>query len=237
MVALPFIGLALTVLAARAGVRPARLFMVALHLLIAGLSGAGSILMTRVLARRARRQRKTGVPWGVRLRRPLWVRLDVLSITLWAGGLLAALPAAAGLSSVSVGVLLTLSVVGLGTMFGDTLMSPGDLTFEDAGLRMHLGAVSFQVPWELISRVEPVGPDQYRVVQLHISDRAALVASTDPATGSARAKIERRLAAARKGTGVSILTMPWTAGLDGVVLQRAIEAGRRREPQRGGALN
>jgi hypothetical protein len=235
-VALPFFGLALVGLALAAGVRPARLSMLAFHLLLSGVGAAVSILTGRALGRRARRQRRNGIAWDVRLRRPMWVKLEFSGMLVWGAGLLAALPAAAGLGAVSVGVLLTLLVmVGLPGL-SDALMSPVDLTFEDAGLRMHKGAVSFQVPWELISHVEAVGPEHYRALNLHIADRSAVVASTVPATTSSRARVERILSD-RKGSGASLLMMTWTAGVDGLVLERAIEAGRRREPQRGGALN
>ncbi|HXJ21850.1 MAG TPA: hypothetical protein VMT03_16615, partial [Polyangia bacterium] len=219
-----------------AGVRPARLGMLSFHLLISGLGAVVSRLTGRALARRARRQRREAVPWDVRLRRPSWIELEMSGMLLWGAGLLAALPAAAGLSSVSVGVLLTLVVMVEVPLLSDAFMSPVDLTFQVGGLRMHLGAVSFQVPWELITRVEPVGPDHHRVFNLHLADRAALIASTTPPTASARARVERLLSM-RRGSGVSLLVPLWTAGVDGLVLERAIEAGRRQESRRGGALN
>jgi hypothetical protein len=233
---LPFAGLALTALAVAAGVSLARVRVLALDLAIACLATAVWNLTGRAQRRRARQQRRAEVPRGVRLRQPLWTKLDFLGVGLWVAGLAAALPASVGLTSVSVGVLLTVSAISIATTFSKTLMSPADLTFEEAGLRMHLGTVSFLVPWKAIARVEAVGPDHHRVVNLHIADRAALVASTVPATAAARQGVEAVLST-RKGAGVSLLMMPWTAGLDGVVLERAIEAERQPEPQRGGALN
>ena len=205
---LPFIGLALAGLAMVAGVRPARLGMLAFHLLISGVGGVASTLTGRALARRARRQRSTVVAWEVRLRRPQWVKLEMFGMLLWGAGLLAALPAAAGLSSVSVGVLLTLLVMVGVPALSDLFVSPVDLTFEVGGLLMHLGAVSFQVPWALITRVEPVGPDHYRMLNLHIADRAASIASATPATPSAFSE--------------------WTVGLAPATLARAIRDGAAR---------
>jgi hypothetical protein len=233
---LPFAALAVTALAVASGVPRARVRVLALDLLIACLATAVGLLVGRAHRRRARRQRGSEVPRGVRLRRPLWIRLDLACVALSAAGLLAALPAWAGWGSVSAGVLLTVSVIGGATMFSDTLMSPVELTFEEAGLRMHLGATSFQVPWPMITRVEAVGPEGYRCVTLHVADREAVVASTAPPTASARARVERLLSS-RKRAGVSLLMMPWTAGLDGLVLERAIQAERPQEPRRGGALN
>jgi hypothetical protein len=237
LVALPFVGLVLTGLAAAGGVAPARLRMPAFHLLVACSGVVGTVLVSRVLARRRHRQRRLDVRWGVRLRKPLWIKLEMLGLVLAFAGLLAAVPAAAGLGSVSVGVLLAMSAIAGSGLFVDKMMAPADLTLEDDGLRMHLGAVSFRVPWELITRVEGIGPDHFKGIQLDFADRAAVVASTAPTTPAARARVERMLTTARRGDGASFFLMPWTAGLDGVVLERAIQAGRLRGPQRGTGLN
>jgi hypothetical protein len=236
LLGLPFVGLAAVGLAAGAGVFPARLRMLALHLVVACLGVGCTVVVSRLLARRRQRQRRRqNVRWGVRLRPPLWIKLEMLGLVLAFAGLLAALPAAVGLSSVSVGVLLAMAAVGGTGLFGGKLLAP-DLTLEDDGLRIHVGAVSCQVGWDLITRVEAIGPDHFTGLQLFLSDRAAVVASTAPATPAARAEIEGLLST-RRGDGASLYMFPWTAGLDGVVLERAIQSGRRREPQRGTGLN
>lgn len=233
---LPFAALAMTALAVMSGVPGTRVRVLALDLLIACLASATWLLVTRAQRRRARRQRVGDVPRGVRLRRPLWIKLDIVCLPLSLSGLLAAVPASAGWGSVSVGVLLTVAAIGGFSMFSGGLMPPVELTFEEDGLRMHLGTTSFRVPWPTITRVEPMGPETYRCINLHVADREALLASTAPPTAAARARIERLLSGRQRGA-TSLLMMPWTGGMDGVVLERAIEAERRREPRRGGALN
>jgi hypothetical protein len=69
------------------------------------------------------------------------------------------------------------------------------------------------------------------MLSMHVSDRARILASADPPTVAARRRAETVVG---KGTTAPIfMLLPWTAGVDGLALQQAIEnvrRGRRAAP-------
>lgn len=222
---LPWIGLASVALAWTAGVSGSRLSALTIEL---GASATGTLFLStirRASARRARRQRATDLPWGVRLTKPLWMRAEEPAVAVALGGLLAALPAAFGLRSVSIGVFLTLALVGAALFLFAGTLTPSGLTFEQRGLWAHLMGVSFLVPWDAVARVEVAGPDHRPFLTLHIRDQEPVLASVQPATARARRRAEMALSAGKRPRGMLVM-LPWTAGVDGTALERAIEKGR-----------
>ena len=103
-------------------------------------------------------------------------------------------------------------------------MTPTALTFDERGLWTHFHGVSLLVPWNVITHVQAEGPDYFKMLMLHISDRDPVLASVQPATDRGRKRAEMALTGKR--AGATLMLMPWTAGLDGVALERAIAKGR-----------
>ena len=222
--ALPWLGLAAVGLAVALGVPPARVRVLAAELTLAA-AGSGYVwLVGRASVRRARGQRSGGLRWGVRLKKPLWLRLHEPALMLAIGALLATLPAALGFPGLSIGVFLPLAVIGLGSeLFSDMLTPPG-LTFQEPGLRVHCRRFTILLPWNDIARIDTVGPDHFTALMVRLTDRARITASVEPATPSARRGAD--LAIQKEGSGASLMLMPWTAGVDGMALMQALEAAR-----------
>lgn len=196
--ALPWIGLACAAVALLAGASWPRLRVLTAELGASAVAVAATMSIERAKRRRAWRQRQSELPRGVPLQAPLWVRLDMGAIAVIIGGLVAAVPAAFGLSAVSVGVFLTFAALAFGMPLLSGDETPRALSFEDEGLRVLYRKRSGLITWESIRQVRQVGPDSFSAVMLEIADRNEL------------------------------MLMPWTGGLDGAVLAHAIEQGRRR---------
>lgn len=226
---LPWAGLAGVGVAFAGGVPAARLRTVTAELVIAAAATAYSRLAGRASRRRASRQRSAGLPWHVRLRAPLWLRIDHTAHLIALGALLAALPAAVDWSAASIGVFLTLATAAIGVSLFSGLLMPLGLTLQEPGLRLHYRRVSVLVPWRDIQRVEVAGPDHFAMVSVHVRDLNSIVGSADPPTPAARRRAETAVGNTR--TDPFVMLMPWTAGVDGIALQQAIDKGRsRREP-------
>jgi hypothetical protein len=130
-----------------------------------------------------------------------------------------AIVAAIGFPQVALGIALAL---GGFVTFGFTMFRGPDLTIEPAGLRFHYGAAHFLVPWPAIRVVESFGPDHHQMVRLGIADLDGVRDSVSPDTPRNRKRV-------RDAFGLSqdeILLMPWTAGIDGQTLERAIREGQ-----------
>ena len=137
---------------------------------------------------------------------------------------ISAVVASIGFPQVAFGIFIVLGILGGAASFSDFGVS--DLTFEEAGLRVHLRSAHCLIPWTSIRVVDPVGPDGYRMLRLGIADLdrlRELVSST-----TARKHAESIFGS----SGDELLLMPWTAGLDGHALERAIRDGIASVPDR-----
>ena len=179
--------------------------------------------------RRASRLRHTDVPWGTRLRAPLWMPAMNALLTLATGALIAAVPAAFGFPRVGVGVLAIFAVVAAGLPFAG--LGPGALTFEGGGLRFHVRGGSFVVPWDTITHVDGTGPEHAQVIQVHVQNAARVIDSHEPKDPRVLARVDSCIARSHGGGG-RLPLMPWTAGLDGPTIARAIDAATRGTPAR-----
>jgi hypothetical protein len=154
----------------------------------------------------------------------VWMRLHEPALMLAMGALLAALPAALGFPGFSIGVLLPVALMGLGSELFSGMLTPAGLTLQDPGLRVTFRRFSVLVPWADIARIDLVGPDRFTGLVVHLADRARITASVEPATPAARRAAD--LAIEKQGAGASLMLMPWTAGVDGIALMHVMEAAR-----------
>jgi hypothetical protein len=224
------VALAAVLVAIGFGLAPRRLWPVAGFLALAIGSFGYSWLASRAQQRRAARLRGAPVPRGVLLKKPLWMRADESLLIVGLIALPATLFAAVGLPSVGVGMLLVaVAAGGLATFF--PFMVGGDLALEESGLRLTIGRSQCLVPWGAITGVEAIGPDHFQMVQLDFEGLDEVVASVAPGT----AKNRKRAHDALRGAGTAggqVTLFPWSGGVDGRTLERAIRegmAGRREE--------
>jgi hypothetical protein len=160
---------------------------------------------------------------GIRLTKPGWISaIDWLSM-VGPAATLGAVAAAAGFASVGVGVLLTVTLIQLGVEFTSSGLSPGSLMFERDGLRVWVRGATFLVRWDAITSVDRAGSEGHRLTCLRIVDVDTVVRSVEPDTPRTRRRVWFTVADAEQPTGKLLLT-PWTAGLDGPLLARAISA-------------
>jgi hypothetical protein len=215
-----------TVLAALAGIAPGRTLPAAGFLVIYAAARGGSRLARRTMRRRTRVARAAGVPWGVRLERPIWARLiEPWTVVAAIGAVVAAALAAVGLPGVGLGLLLGFVAIGTTGMVGQDSIAVTRLTFETAGLRLHLQKGSLPVPWAAITAVEPWAASD--LVVLRVSDPAAIVAGLAPDTPDSRKDLPPLL---EKEGKIWLAAGP--GGLDVDALAAAIEAARRgRKPR------
>jgi hypothetical protein len=153
------------------------------------------------------------------------MKLILPSMPVAIGAMLGALVAAAGFASVAAGILLIFAGLAVFISIAPFGVVPRGLTFETSGMRVHVYGGSFVVPWTAIARVDGVGPDHTQIVQLHLTDADAIIASHEPADPRVRARVERFLSK-RRGGGGEMMMMPWAAGLDGPTIVRTIYAAQ-----------
>lgn len=162
------------------------------------------------------------------MRKPVWIRLDGPLTFLGLIGALGAIVAAIGFPGVGVGILLSLGLlVGFGFLIPDE--PRGGLTFEDDGMRLHIGEAHCLVPWSSISNIETIGPEGFVMLRMAIADPQGVVNSVSPDTPKNRERFRSLV----QGIGASqgdMLLHPWTAGLDGQTLERAIREGIAGRP-------
>jgi hypothetical protein len=183
--------------------------------------GAGRAL----LRRRAKRQATLPIPRGLVLRKPRWIsateHLGLVSVAATLG----AVPAALGYPSTGVGVLTVLvgfplAVVGAAGTYDTTT-----LAFEEEGLRIGTRGAALFVPWRAITGVEREGREGHRLVCVHLAGAADIIQSVVPATPRARMRATIIVGPETGNVGKMTL-LPWTAGLEGTVLARALLAFR-----------
>jgi hypothetical protein len=208
-----------------AGVAPARLRPVAIDLAFAAVASILYFAITYVSKRRARRLRGTEVPWGVRLRKPIWLSTPEMTIPLELGGLLAALVALVGFPGIGAGVLVTFLILSSMMPLMAFGASTRALTFETEGLRIEMRHVTFVIPWASLTRSERIGPEHTNMTMLGLADTEAIVATAVPATPEARARVANVFADITN-RGPELMLMSWTGGLDGRTLRRALDAAR-----------
>jgi hypothetical protein len=215
----------LVALGIASGALPSRFRLVAMLLALSSAAAIYFAAAIRLVRRRAFRLRQGAVPWGVRLRTPVWISAYQMTVPLAIGGLIGAMIAAIGFGGVGIGATLTFAVFAVAMPFMQFGMSPGGLAFEHSGLRVYIRGGSFLVPWDGIVGVEQVGPDHTQSIQLRLNDSDAVRASIMPATDAMRARVDTFV---RKGGVLAgeVLFTPWTGGLDGPTLAREIRAAR-----------
>ena len=222
-VAPAFVGLAGVLVAIGRGHASARLWPVAAFLTLWALSAAYVSIARRAFRRRIARQRNAPVRRGVQLATPIWIRLDGALTFTGICAILGTVVASFGFPGIAVGILLVvmgLVVVG-GITTGFSIAGVRALTFEESGLRFHLRGAECLAPWSAIGPVQCIGPDHFTMVRVEIIDLAEMLRSVSP--GVPRA-LERARAAFGQGY---VLLEPWTAGLEGQTLARAIDEGKR----------
>jgi hypothetical protein len=224
VIGVPFAALALVLALLAAGVARRRLEPTAVFLAVAAAASLAQLAAGRLSSRRARRLRAREVPWGVRLDRPWWLSTPEVAVALEIGAMLAALLALCGAPGIGAGVLLTFAAIGLGMPMTQSRMAPRALTFEDGGLRVHVSAGAFLVPWSAITAVETVGPDHMQFTTLRLTDREAIEQTITPDTPRMRERVGEFFREA--GSGGKLLLLHWTGGLDGQTLARTLEVGR-----------
>jgi hypothetical protein len=103
-------------------------------------------------------------------------------------------------------------------------VQPRWIVLEQDGLRMAVSRTTFLVPWTTVERIEPVGPDHFVALNVILKDSDLVLESVQPNDPKARDRI-RTLIQGSPRSGVGLLLMPWTAGLDGRTLERGIREG------------
>jgi hypothetical protein len=217
---------AIAVLAALLGVAPGRTLPAAAFLLVYAAVRGGNVLARRAMGRRARTARAADVPWGVRLEKPIWMWLAELPMALVAiGAVLAAAVAVIGFPGAGLGVLLGFGGLAAMGLTAQESMAVTRLTFEVAGLRLHLAKASLLVPWARIAGVDPTVPNEILTVQ--VTDAPAVLRGLSPDTAEARKSLPFLLEKHGK-----IWLGAWAGGFDAETLTAAIESARRRPPPR-----
>lgn len=224
-----FLGLVAVLGAIWAGFSPHRLWPVAGFLILWVGSASYVGLANKASRQRTFRLQLAPVPKGKRLRKPLWLALEVPAMGLVATGIFGAIAAALGFPGVGLGIALT--AVGMYGFVGATmsfLLSP-DLMFDDGGLRLYLRSTQCLVPWTSIQNVEAIGPRGFQIIRLRITEPERVIASVVPDSPRHRTRAQRLLG--KPGARESeVLLNRWTAGLDGESLVRAIRDGMARRP-------
>jgi hypothetical protein len=187
--------------------------------------------VVRALAgRRARAQASSSPPRGVRLRKPLWLSASDGASLIMFGAPLAALAGLAGFTTVGVGVVLTAVALSLAGYALAGTFDARALTFEDGSLRVHMRTATFSIPWAAVVDVTRSGSGG-RLVRLRFAGRQAVLGSVTPATDRARSRAWLMIGGQREPTN-EVTFAPWTAGLDGAALARALTAASTRGPSR-----
>lgn len=213
-----FVALAAVLIAIAAGVGRHRLWPVAGFLMLAAGGAAYNHVARRARKRRMHRLRQSPLPIGIRQRKPFWIRLDESTVVLDVAGLIGAIVAAVGFPQAALGVVIVLATL----MGAGQAMFTMDLTIENGGLRFHFGAAHILVPWPSIRTVRSLGEDNFQLIRLGVADLDRLRDTVSPDTPRNR----KRMRNAFSISGDEILLMPWTAGLDGQTLERAIREGQ-----------
>jgi hypothetical protein len=222
--ALPLIPFGGVVLALLAGASRARWLPVAGLLAVTATGDVYFWVGAQLRFRRSARQRQADVPWGVEHRAPFWMSLMNVLLALATGAVIAAVPAALGFPRVGAGVLAIFAIVAVGVPFA--VPSPRALTFEPRGLRCHVRGGSVVVSWSAITKVDYAGPDHAQVILLHVADADAVIASHEPQHPALLPRIQACIGRDAGGTG-QVMLMPWTGGLDGPSLRRALDGAMR----------
>ncbi len=148
---------------------------------------------------------------------------------LGAAAALGAVPAALAFPGVGVGISSTLvAFIASWTFFEAKAYAVG-LTFEKPGLRVHLRGAQFLLPWSAIAGVNRYGPDLHQIITLRLFPGANVVGSLEPDTARARARLDLILGF---GDDKRLWLPPWSAGLDGATLARALRAGLEARKER-----
>jgi hypothetical protein len=192
-------------------------------LLLSTISTIVSATIVRAQQRRAETLATMEIKWGERIAKPLWMAIGEYTPSLFVSALLGAVLSLLGFPLVGLGLVFAIFIfVALGTR-SDSLAIDSDITFEQVGLRLHVGGGSFLISWRTIDRMETWGPDDYCTVVIHIMDRAGLIETAQPDS----ADLRRRVSFLMSGTGIpgSLQLGPWIAGLDATTLQRFVRVG------------
>jgi hypothetical protein len=226
-----FIGLAAVLTALGAGFSPHHWWPVAAFLMAWAGSASYVALANRASRRRAFRLRDAPVPRGVRLRKPLWMDLDVFLIAVGIGAAFGTIAAAIGFPGVGLGIALVPAGFGLFGVFSSPF-GPSSLTFDDAGLRLYIWSAQCLVPWTSIIEIQSDGPEGFVLIRLSIVDPDRVVNSVVPDTSRNRKRVDRLLMHRVGSSRAEIWLERGTGGLDGATLLRAIrEAMAGRPPQ------
>jgi hypothetical protein len=203
--------------------------------LASGVVAEAYVLIGRLaLRRRTRRLQEVEVCVGAQQGRPLWISMLAPIVIVGGGAVGGAIAAAVGFPTLGLGVLLIsciVAAIGAGLMFA---RSPRALTFEAAGLRLHVRGGTCVVPWTTIAGIGRAGPDHMQIVELRLRDTDFVIAATEPKEDGVRSRI-RSLVREGNGTRRKLILMPWTGGLDGLTIARTVAAAVRKDEPGGSA--
>jgi hypothetical protein len=213
--------------AARRGLGPGRTGPAACFALLWFGAMSYVLLAARASRRRAARLRTASLPQGEMLVRPTWIPLRETFQLVAVGAVLGAGAALAGFPWVGVGIVLALGALGI--VMAEPLTGARALTFEPAGLRVHLRRGHCLVPWSAVVDVSATAAARSRVafVSIEVSDPGAIYASLDPDTKKMRTALWVLLALG-KPAGRTLWFGEWTAGLDSETLARAVREAMGR---------
>jgi hypothetical protein len=211
-------------LALGVGVSPQRLRPAVVFEGIALLGALYFLVALKMQRRTGRRQRSLESLMGIQFKTPIWMMLMETSIPIEIGGALAAVVATFGFAGVGNGLFLTFALIGLCMPLFKVGVQPRWIVLEQDGLRMAVSRATFLVPWTTVERIEPVGPDHFVAPNVILKDSDLVLESVQPNDPKARDRIKALIQASPR-SGVGLLLMPWTAGLDGRTLERGIRDG------------
>jgi hypothetical protein len=159
--------------------------------------------------------------------RPMWIPLQETFQVVAVGAALGAGSALTGFPWVGVGIVLALGALGI--VGAAPLTGARALTFEPAGLRVHLRRGHCLVPWSAVVDVSATAASRSRVafVSIEVSDPGAIYASLAPDTKKMRTALWVLLALG-KPAGRTFWFGEWTAGLDSETLARAVREATGR---------
>lgn len=214
-----------------AGGRFQRLWPAAAFLSFGSVAAIYAEATQRLTHRRSTKQTGLEIPRGVPMRKPIWIWIGESVWLVGNAALLAGVAAILGFAGVGMGILLTTAAIQLGMAMTDLHLEARSLTFEREGLRVHMRGLRFLVRWDVMTGVERGGSEQRRSVGVALIETDSAVLSVEPDTPRNRRRVQMAVYDGERPGG-KLTFYPWTAGLDTLVLARAIRTAIDNQPAR-----
>jgi len=174
---------------------------------------------------RVRHQSTAPVPRNRWLRKPAWISAIEATSFLGLAIPFAAGAAAVGFPGVGLGILATMAGLAAFTSAMSSMFSVAAFMLEQDGLRVRIRGATLLVPWSMVADVRREGSEDHRLVVLDLVGVRAIRASVDPATRKTHARAAL-VFSSEDGVTSKLVLAPWTAGLDGTALARALISAR-----------